>query len=167
MLSKVLYLTNLESNALLQNSSADKIWSDMSLKRGRVYLGVITISVWLSVALQYYLEQTKFCGIKFCSPWMVLINFGTFFMGSVSLTIEAFSRLIWVCLANLQDSMKFLHTHLLSSEQREMDEEMYWNLFFFQVQSTQLSLISLNMYVCLWKWRCGLGVNNFDYLDHL
>lgn len=45
-------------------------------------------------------RNIKNCGIKFCSPKPVRVNFGIFFVGSVSLTLEAFSRLIWVCLAN-------------------------------------------------------------------
>lgn len=100
---------------------------------------------------------------KNCSLQTVRINFGVFFMGSVSLTLEAFSRLIWVCLASWYDSMKFLH--LLSDEQREMDKEMC--CIFPPVWSTQLCLISLKMNVCLWKLRCESGVTNSHYLDHL
>lgn len=59
MLSEVLCLTNLESKVFLQKCTVDKICNAMSLKRGNVYLGVITMPLWLSVALRCYLEQTK------------------------------------------------------------------------------------------------------------
>lgn len=58
ILSEVLDLTNLEYEVLLQKTAVDKIWNDMSLHNRNVCLGVITISMWLSAVVQYYLEKT-------------------------------------------------------------------------------------------------------------
>lgn len=167
MLSEVLCLTNLKSKVLLQKSTVDKIWNDMSLKRGNVYLGVITTSFWHSVALQLLGTNKKKFGIKFCSPQTVRIHFGIFFMGSGFLTLEdffktylgLFSQLIWQ-----------YEISLFASPAWQAEGNGWGNVlefFFFPIQSTLLCLIGLKKYVCLWKWRCKLGAINFDYLDYL
>lgn len=89
-------------------------------------------------------------------------NFGIFFMGSGSLTLEdffktLFSQLIWQ-----------YEISLFTSPAWQAEGNGWGNVLefiFFSIQSTQLCLIGLKKYVCLWKWRCKLGAINFDYLD--